>query len=305
MQAFAAAKLRGGCMKKNLDRIMRLCAGAGGVLAVLIIGCAAVFALSTLLFENVQAAETFSGTSALLPKALEMTGFTLTTSLAAVLLVFPIAWSISVMVVFVMHAKHLMPMTRAISGFSAIPAVVFGYMGLTFLAPKAPSAWLGVTATLVLMSLMDLTLLLIRVHVKHLPALESSQALGAFRLLRPFSWAYGRAALRAFLPSPPLRQYAPLCGQSRDLPPQRCAPLRPSPACRTSPDSSPASRSAPCLCISSLFPHKAAGYISPPRRFRRRSPSQIRLLSYRGTAFLSTIPPQCAEAARHRSARPR
>ena len=36
------------------------------------------------------------------------------------------------------------------------------------------------TATLVLMSLMDLTLLLIRVHVKHLPALESSQALGAF-----------------------------------------------------------------------------------------------------------------------------
>ena len=53
-------------------------------------------------------------------------------------------------------------------------------MGLTFLAPKAPSAWLGVTATLVLMSLMDLTLLLIRVHVKHLPALESSQALGAF-----------------------------------------------------------------------------------------------------------------------------
>ena len=157
-------------MKKNLDRIMRLCAGAGGVLAVLIIGCAAVFALSTLLFENVQAAETFSGTSALLPKALEMTGFTLTTSLAAVLLVFPIAWSISVMVVFVMHAKHLMPMTRAISGFSAIPAVVFGYMGLTFLAPKAPSAWLGVTATLVL----------IRVHVKHLPALESSQALGAF-----------------------------------------------------------------------------------------------------------------------------
>lgn len=170
-------------MKKNLDRIMRLCAGAGGVLAVLavlIIGCAAVFALSTLLFENVQAAETFSGTSALLPKALEMTGFTLTTSLAAVLLAFPIAWSISVMVVFVMHAKHLMPMTRAISGFSAIPAVVFGYMGLTFLAPKAPSAWLGVTATLVLMSLMDLTLLLIRVHVKHLPALESSQALGAF-----------------------------------------------------------------------------------------------------------------------------
>lgn len=180
MQAFAAAKLRGGCMKKNLDHIMRLCAGAGGVLAVLIIGCAAVFALSTLLFENVQAAETFSGTSALLPKALEMTGFTLTTSLAAVLLVFPVAWSISVMVVFVMHAKHLMPMTRAISGFSAIPAVVFGYMGLTFLAPKAPSAWLGVTATLVLMSLMDLTLLLIRVHVKHLPALESSQALGAF-----------------------------------------------------------------------------------------------------------------------------
>ena len=76
-------------MKKNLDRIMRLCAGAGGVLAVLIIGCAAVFALSTLLFENVQAAETFSGTSALLPKALEMTGFTLTTSLAAVPVTLP------------------------------------------------------------------------------------------------------------------------------------------------------------------------------------------------------------------------
>mgnify|MGYP004729244787 FL=1 len=67
MQAFAAAKLRGGCMKKNLDHIMRLCAGAGGVLAVLIIGCAAVFALSTLLFANVLAAETFSGTSARVP----------------------------------------------------------------------------------------------------------------------------------------------------------------------------------------------------------------------------------------------
>ena len=54
-------------MKKNLDHIMRLCAGAGGVLAVLIIGCAAVFALSTLLFANVLAAETFSGTSARVP----------------------------------------------------------------------------------------------------------------------------------------------------------------------------------------------------------------------------------------------
>ena len=130
MQAFAAAKLRGGVHEEKFgSHNAPVRRGGAACWPCWIIGCAAVFALSTLLFENVQAAETFSGTSALLPKALEMTGFTLTTSLAAVLLVFPIAWSISVMVVFVMHAKHLMPMTRAISGFSAIPAVVFGYMG--------------------------------------------------------------------------------------------------------------------------------------------------------------------------------
>lgn len=167
-------------MKKTGENLMRFGAWLGGSFAFLLMACALAFVLGILLLEGASAAGAWKTALSLLPQGLRMTGFTLSTAVAAVALSFPMAWAFSVVIAFVMHPRMGNWTRNAISGLSAIPAVVFGYLSLCYFVPAIPSAWWGVTVTLILMSLMRHTLELVQIHERHYPAVEAAQAMGAY-----------------------------------------------------------------------------------------------------------------------------
>ena len=75
-----------------------------------------------------------------------------------------------------------------------MPAVVLGYMSLSYIAPLTQSPWLAVVFTLVMMSLMRQTLAIARVNSRYQPAVEAGDALGAYMYETVFQLVLPQAA---------------------------------------------------------------------------------------------------------------
>ena len=167
-------------MKKAWENLMRFGAWLGGTFAFLLVGCALVFVLGILLMERASAGNMLTTVWSLVPQGLRLTGFTVSTAAVAVVLSFPLAWALSSVIAFLLKPNWLHAAHSAVSGASAIPAVVFGYLSLRYFVPAIPSAWWGVTITLILMSLMRHTLELTQINEQYYPAVEAAQAMGAY-----------------------------------------------------------------------------------------------------------------------------
>ena len=167
-------------MKRAWENLMRFGAWLGGTFAFLLTGCALVFLLGILLMERASAGSVLQSVWSLVPQGLRLTGFTVSTAAAAVALSFPLAWALAAGIAFLLKPRWLHAARSAVSGVSAIPAVVFGYLSLRYFVPVIPSAWWGVTVTLILMSLMRHTLELTQINEQHYPAVEAAQAMGAY-----------------------------------------------------------------------------------------------------------------------------
>lgn len=136
--------------------------------------------LGVLLSEGAQAAASQVHLWTLLGRGARTLGFSVTTSVAAVALCFPLAWSLSVTVCYLVPRERSGWLRKVINCLSAVPAVVFGTMSLSYLAPRIESAWWAVTLTLILMSLMRQTMALNRVHDRYHALVEAADALGAY-----------------------------------------------------------------------------------------------------------------------------
>ena len=167
-------------MKKHMTGVMRFCAWCGGVLAFLIMWCSVLVLMGLLLTDTAQAAQAPVSLFSLVPRALQIMGFTVSTAVAAVLISFPLSWALSVSIGFLAPHRLREGLNRVVNGLSAVPAVVFGYMSLSYIAPLTKSPWLAVVFTLVMMSLMRQTLALNRVNARFTPAVEAGDAMGAY-----------------------------------------------------------------------------------------------------------------------------
>ena len=167
-------------MKKHMSRVMRFCAWCGGVLAFLMMWCSVMLVVGLLLTDTAQAAQTPVTLFDLFVRGLKTVGFTVSTAVAAVLLSFPLSWSLSVVIGFLAPHRIRERLDRVVNGLSAVPAVVFGYMSLSYIAPVTDSPWVAVVLTLVMMSLMRQTRALSRVNARFVPAVEAGDALGAY-----------------------------------------------------------------------------------------------------------------------------
>lgn len=167
-------------MKKSIHNLMRVSAWIGGILVTAVLVGAIAVVLGVLLTDSAHAAHTSVSMWALLPEGLSILGFSVSTSLAAVLLSFPLSWALSVMICYFVPRSSSGWMRTAVSCLSAIPAVVFGYMSLSYFVPGISSAWWAGVVTLMLMSLMRQTQALIRVNDQHYPAVEAADVLGAY-----------------------------------------------------------------------------------------------------------------------------
>lgn len=167
-------------VNKQMHRLMRACEWAGGVAGVLLLVGGVCLALGVLLSEGAQAAASQGSFWTLLGRGVRTLGFSVTTSVAAVALCFPLAWSLSIAVCYLVPRGRSGWMRRVISCLSAVPAVVFGTMSLSYLVPGIQSAWWAVVVTLVLMSLMRQTMALNRVHDRYYALVEAADALGAY-----------------------------------------------------------------------------------------------------------------------------
>lgn len=118
----------------------------------------------------------------MLLRAFRVTGFSLSTAIVAESLSLPLCISLAMLVTMIAPEKIRRPLERLASGFSAIPAVVLGYMSLKFYVPKIASPWWAVVVTLLLMSLMEQTLDFIRINSRQSALMERAFALGANRM---------------------------------------------------------------------------------------------------------------------------
>lgn len=167
-------------MKKHIGGLMRFCAWCGGVLVFLLILSSVLILTGLLLSDTAQAAQSPASVYALIVRGLKTMGFTLSTAVAAVALSFPLSWALSVVISFLSPHRFREKLNRITNGLSAVPAVVFGYMSLSYIAPLTDSAWWAVVYTLVLMSLMRQTRALIRVNSRFAPAVDAGNAMGAY-----------------------------------------------------------------------------------------------------------------------------
>ena len=113
-------------MKRAWENLMRFGAWLGGTFAFLLTGCALVFLLGILLMERASAGSVLQSVWSLVPQGLRLTGFTVSTAAAAVALSFPLAWALAAGIAFLLKPRWLHAARSAVSGVSAIPAVVFG-----------------------------------------------------------------------------------------------------------------------------------------------------------------------------------
>ena len=167
-------------MKKHMGQLMHFGARIGGmiVLVMVLLSIAAVTGL--LLTDTAQAARTSYTMAEMLPRGLRVLGFTLSTALVAGLLSFPLSWGLAVCIGFLAPHALREKLKRVVNGLAAVPAVVLGYMSLSYIAPLTQSPWVAVVATLVMMSLMRQTLAIERVNDRYLPAVEAGDAMGAY-----------------------------------------------------------------------------------------------------------------------------
>lgn len=167
-------------VKQQMHRLMRAGVWAGGAVGALLLTGGVCLTLGVLLSEGAQAAASQGHLWTLLGRGARTLGFSVTTSVAAVALCFPLAWSLSVTVCYLVPREKSGWLRKVINCLSAVPAVVFGTMSLSYLAPRIESAWWAVTLTLILMSLMRQTMALNRVHDRYHALVEAADALGAY-----------------------------------------------------------------------------------------------------------------------------
>lgn len=167
-------------MKKHMSRVMRLLSWCGGLLVTVAVMLCVAAVLGLLLTDTAQAAQMPMVMLRMLPQGLKIFGFTLSTAIAAVLLSFPFSWSLSLVISFFAPHKWRSRLERTVNGLSAVPAVVFGYMSLSYIVPGADSAWWAVVSTLILMSLMRQTRALVRVNDRYRTSVEAGKAMGAY-----------------------------------------------------------------------------------------------------------------------------
>ena len=167
-------------VKQQMHRLMRAGVWAGGAVGALLLTGGVCLTLGVLLSEGAQAAASQGHLWTLLGRGARTLGFSVTTSVAAVALCFPLAWSLSVTVCYLVPRERSGWLRKVINCLSAVPAVVFGTMSLSYLAPRIESAWWAVTLTLILMSLMRQTMALNRVHDRYHALVEAADALGAY-----------------------------------------------------------------------------------------------------------------------------
>lgn len=167
-------------MKKHMNRVMRFGAWCGGVLVYLMMWISVMLVVGLLLTDTAQAAQAPVSLLDLFLSGLKIMGFTVSTAVAAVVISFPLSWSLSVVIGFLAPHRFRERLDRVVNGLSAVPAVVFGYMSLSYIAPITDSPWIAVVLTLVMMSLMRQTRALIRVNSRFTPAVEAGDALGAY-----------------------------------------------------------------------------------------------------------------------------
>lgn len=167
-------------VNKQMHRLMRAGVWAGGAVGALLLTGGICLTLGVLLTEGAQAAASQSSFWTLLSRGMRTLGFSVSTSVAAVALCFPLAWSLSVAVCYLVPREKSGWLRKTVNCLSAVPAVVFGTMSLSYLVPHISSAWWAVVVTLMLMSLMRQTLALNRVHDRYYALVEAADALGAY-----------------------------------------------------------------------------------------------------------------------------
>ena len=102
-------------VNKQMHRLMRACEWAGGVAGVLLLVGGVCLALGVLLSEGAQAAASQGSFWTLLGRGVRTLGFSVTTSVAAVALCFPLAWSLSIAVCYLVPRGRSGWMRRVIS----------------------------------------------------------------------------------------------------------------------------------------------------------------------------------------------
>ena len=167
-------------MKKQMRSLMRAGIWVGGAVGILLLAGGISLVLGVLLTGS-----TWAGTSpgvvwSLVRQGMRTLGFSVTTSVAAVALCFPLAWSLSVVLCYLVPRGRAGWLRKAINCLSAVPAVVFGTMSLSYIVLHIESAWWAVVATLILMSLMRQTRALTRVHDRYYALVETADTLGAY-----------------------------------------------------------------------------------------------------------------------------
>lgn len=143
----------GGCMKKLIENTMVtwiwLCAIAILSLTVLLLFGFAAMMLGSGASQSVG----YLDIAYVLPLTLYRMGYTVTTALAGVLLATPLALAMSLVAVYLLPRKIGLLFGKLGFGFSAVPAVVLGYMALCYVAPGAPGPWSGLSLSLALMAI--------------------------------------------------------------------------------------------------------------------------------------------------------
>ena len=181
-------------MRKNLGRWMHIgaCIG-GGLVLVMVLACIAAMT-GILLTDTAQAARTSYTMAEIFPRGMKVLGFTLSTAVVAEVISFALSWALAVCIGFLAPHSMREKLRRVVNGLSAVPAVVLGYMSLSYIAPLTQSPWLAVVFTLVMMSLMRQTLAIARVNSRYQPAVEAGDALGAYMYENVFQLVLPQAA---------------------------------------------------------------------------------------------------------------
>lgn len=178
-------------MKKVLENVMLSWVWLS---AVLVVGLAAVMlALFAYVLVDASAAGEFTmaAFAQALPGIFSLQGFTVATALCALLLAAPLALALSLYLALLAPR----PVGGLVSGmsfaYSALPAVLMGFMAMRYIAPQFSNPFWALTACLAFMALPRLTVEYIKLFSGDRPIVISTACLGGhtyqavFRFLLP------------------------------------------------------------------------------------------------------------------------
>lgn len=95
--------------------------------------------------------------AALLPQILRVEGFTILSAVLGVIIAFPLSMGLCIFILYFAPGRLAGVFGNFAWGFSAVPAVVMGYLSLLYIMPVMPGPFLGLTVTLSFMAVPRLT----------------------------------------------------------------------------------------------------------------------------------------------------